>query len=92
MSRSRATWPRAASHSAWNWERRSGRRRRVHRGALDGATWVANLTEWNEFRALDLIRVKTQLIAPVIVDLKNRYNTNEMAGAGFDYFSIGRPF
>jgi UDPglucose 6-dehydrogenase len=59
--------------------------------ALIGADCVAILTEWNEFRALDLTRVKTQLRTPVIVDLRNLYNTKDMADAGFAYFSIGRP-
>ncbi|HYD70547.1 MAG TPA: UDP-glucose 6-dehydrogenase, partial [Azospirillum sp.] len=45
----------------------------------------------NEFRALDLKRVKGLLKAPVMVDLRNIYNPADMAKAGFDYTSIGRP-
>ncbi|HCM83323.1 MAG TPA: UDP-glucose/GDP-mannose dehydrogenase family protein [Alphaproteobacteria bacterium] len=48
------------------------------------------ITEWNEFRAMDLKRVKSVLRAPVIVDLRNVYKPAEMAAAGFDYYSIGR--
>jgi len=58
---------------------------------LEGADCVAILTEWNEFRALDLKRVKGLLKAPVMVDLRNIYNPADMAKAGFDYTSIGRP-
>ncbi|TWA80197.1 UDP-glucose/GDP-mannose dehydrogenase family protein, partial [Azospirillum brasilense] len=60
-------------------------------GALDGADCVAILTEWNEFRALDLKRVKALLKRPVMVDLRNVYNPEDMAAAGFAYSSIGRP-
>ncbi|WP_298379567.1 UDP-glucose/GDP-mannose dehydrogenase family protein [Azospirillum sp.] len=59
--------------------------------ALDGADCVTILTEWNEFRALDLRRVKALLKAPVMVDLRNIYNPDDMAQAGFVYSSIGRP-
>ena len=60
-------------------------------GALEGADGVAILTEWNEFRALDLARVKALLKQPVIIDLRNVYNPEDMAAAGFAYSSIGRP-
>jgi UDPglucose 6-dehydrogenase len=59
--------------------------------ALEGADCVAILTEWNEFRALDLKRVKALLKQPVMVDLRNVYNPADMAAAGFAYSSIGRP-
>ncbi|MHA1536757.1 MAG: UDP-glucose dehydrogenase family protein [Alphaproteobacteria bacterium] len=49
------------------------------------------LTEWNEFRALDLERARAAMAAPVIVDLRNIYDPGEMAEAGFKYISIGRP-
>jgi len=48
------------------------------------------LTEWNEFRALDLSRIKQLLRRPVIVDLRNIYQPEEMTSAGFVYHSIGR--
>jgi UDPglucose 6-dehydrogenase len=50
------------------------------------------LTEWNEFRALDLDRVKKLLRRPLILDLRNIYNPAEMAAAGFEYDCIGRRF
>ncbi len=52
---------------------------------------LAILTEWNEFRALDLERVKSLLEEPVLVDLRNIYDPGEMKAAGFTYSSIGRP-
>jgi UDPglucose 6-dehydrogenase len=58
---------------------------------LDGADALVIVTEWNEFRALDLMRVKAALKQPIIVDLRNIYVPDEMAAAGFDYTSIGRP-
>ena len=59
--------------------------------ALDGADGVAILTEWNEFRALDLGRVKSLLKRPLMVDLRNIYRPGLMKDAGFEYFSVGRP-
>jgi UDPglucose 6-dehydrogenase len=57
---------------------------------LDGADAVVLITEWNEFRALDLERVKGLLKQPVMVDLRNVYNPDEMADAGFSYVCVGR--
>ncbi|MBT5039873.1 MAG: UDP-glucose/GDP-mannose dehydrogenase family protein [Rhodospirillaceae bacterium] len=59
--------------------------------AMDGADVLVILTEWNEFRALDLGRVKQLLNSPVIVDLRNIYEPGSMVAAGFRYFSVGRP-
>jgi len=58
--------------------------------AMDGADAVVLLTEWNEFRALDLERMKRLLKSPTLIDLRNVYKPAEMAAAGFFYFSIGR--
>ncbi|MBI4966851.1 MAG: UDP-glucose/GDP-mannose dehydrogenase family protein [Rhodospirillales bacterium] len=58
---------------------------------LPGADCLLIITEWNEFRALDLGRVKELLKAPVMVDLRNIYNPGEMAAAGFRYSCVGRP-
>ncbi|MCH8521739.1 UDP-glucose/GDP-mannose dehydrogenase family protein [Glycocaulis sp.] len=58
--------------------------------ALEGADVAVIITEWNEFRALDLDRVKAALKAPVVVDLRNIYDPEEMAEAGFSYISVGR--
>jgi UDPglucose 6-dehydrogenase len=58
---------------------------------IDGADAMIILTEWDEFRALDLDRIKTALRKPVVVDLRNVYKPDEMASRGFAYVSIGRP-
>ena len=59
--------------------------------AMTGADAVAILTEWNQFRNLDLARAKTLLKAPVMVDLRNIYSPTDMAAAGFHYTCVGRP-
>ena len=59
--------------------------------ALDGADGVVILTEWNEFRALDVARMKALLKRPLMVDLRNIYRPSQMAAAGFTYVSVGRP-
>ncbi len=59
--------------------------------AMNGADALCIVTEWNEFRALDLARAKQLLRAPVVVDLRNIYKPQDMANAGFYYTSIGRP-
>jgi UDPglucose 6-dehydrogenase len=58
--------------------------------AIAGADGVVILTEWNEFRALDLARVKSLLMRPLMVDLRNIYRPAAMAEAGFTYVSVGR--
>jgi len=58
---------------------------------MGGADALAIVTEWNQFRALDLERVKKLLKAPVLVDLRNIYEPAEMAAKGFHYVCIGRP-
>jgi UDPglucose 6-dehydrogenase len=59
--------------------------------ALEGADGVVILTEWNEFRALDLRAAKRLLKRPLMVDLRNIYRPEEMAKVGFSYVSVGRP-
>ena len=74
------------------------------RALLDGVVWCRNaydamaganalviLTEWNEFRVLDLERVSSLLETPLMVDLRNVYEPGEVAGAGIRYVSVGRP-
>ncbi len=58
---------------------------------MEGAHCLAIVTEWNEFRALNLSRVKSLLAQPVVVDLRNVWDPAEMRGAGFAYSCIGRP-
>jgi UDPglucose 6-dehydrogenase len=57
---------------------------------LKDADGMLILTEWNEFRALDLQRVKALLKTPLMIDLRNIYRADQMAEAGFDYVSVGR--
>jgi UDPglucose 6-dehydrogenase len=59
--------------------------------AMEGADALILLTEWNEFRGLDLDRVRDLLTSPLVIDLRNIYQPKEMAAAGFSYLSIGRP-
>ncbi|HEY1981845.1 MAG TPA: UDP-glucose/GDP-mannose dehydrogenase family protein, partial [Xanthobacteraceae bacterium] len=59
--------------------------------AAEGADAVVIATEWEQFRALDLARLKTVMVQPVIVDLRNIYRPDELRRAGFRYAAIGRP-
>ena len=58
--------------------------------AVEGADVVVILTEWDQFRALDLNRVKLLVRQPVMVDLRNVYRPDDMRARGFRYASIGR--
>ncbi len=57
----------------------------------EGADALVIVTEWEQFRALDLERIKQSMAAPVMVDLRNIYRPDEMAELGFVYDSVGRP-
>jgi UDPglucose 6-dehydrogenase len=59
--------------------------------AIDGADAMVLITEWDQFRALDLDRVKKLLKTPVVVDLRNVYQPADMTRRGFAYSSVGRP-
>jgi UDPglucose 6-dehydrogenase len=59
--------------------------------AMEGADALILITEWNEFRALDLARVRRLMRQPLVIDLRNIYNPEEVATAGLAYHSIGRP-
>lgn len=59
--------------------------------AVEGADAVVLVTEWDAFRALDFNRVKRLAKAPVLVDLRNVYDPEELRAAGFEYSSVGRP-
>ena len=59
--------------------------------ALDKADSLIIVTEWNEFKQIDLIKVKKLLKYPVIFDGRNIYKPEIMKKLGFKYFSIGRP-
>jgi UDPglucose 6-dehydrogenase len=58
--------------------------------AAEGADVLVIITEWNQFRMLDLNRVKSLLSQPLIVDLRNIYSPADMSAAGFHYVSVGR--
>ncbi len=58
---------------------------------MEGAEALVIVTEWNQFRSLQLDRVKKLMKTPVVVDLRNVYSPADMAAAGFAYHSIGRP-
>jgi len=74
------------------------------RKLIDGVTWCESaydamtdadclvvLTEWNQFRALDVQRMRQLMRRKLVVDLRNVYSPVDMAAAGFDYHCIGRP-
>lgn len=58
--------------------------------ACQGAHCVVLVTEWNEYRALDLSRLKALLAEPVFVDLRNVYEPQQMKALGFRYECVGR--
>jgi UDPglucose 6-dehydrogenase len=57
----------------------------------EGADALVICTEWDEFRALDVERVRAKLKRPILVDLRNIYRPEEMARQDFTYVSVGRP-
>jgi UDPglucose 6-dehydrogenase len=57
---------------------------------VQNADAVVIITEWDQFRALDLDRMKDALKAPVVIDLRNIYSPAEMKAKGFNYISVGR--
>ncbi|HET9335339.1 MAG TPA: UDP-glucose/GDP-mannose dehydrogenase family protein [Sphingomicrobium sp.] len=59
--------------------------------AADGADALVIVTEWDEFRALDLNELAARMRGKMLVDLRNIYNRAEAAEAGLDYRGIGRP-
>ena len=48
------------------------------------------ITEWDQFRALDLDRIKDLMARPLLVDLRNIYQPDDLRARGFDYVSVGR--
>jgi len=57
----------------------------------EGADGLVIVTEWEQFRALDLERIKQQMACPILIDLRNIYAGEDMAAHGFLYLGIGRP-
>ncbi len=58
--------------------------------ACQNADAVVLITEWNQYRALDLARIKAALKTPIFIDLRNVYEPRQMRAAGLDYYCIGR--
>ena len=59
---------------------------------LEGADAAVVITEWDEFRALDLARVKAALAEPIVIDMRNIYPIKTMKALGFRYVCVGRGF
>jgi UDPglucose 6-dehydrogenase len=57
---------------------------------VEGADCAVIVTEWEQFRALDLDRLKQQMACPVLIDLRNVYAGEDMSQHGFLYVGIGR--
>ena len=55
-----------------------------------GGDALVIVTEWEQFRALDLERLKSAMARPIMVDLRNAYNAAQVMQAGFTYHGIGR--
>jgi UDPglucose 6-dehydrogenase len=56
----------------------------------EGADALVIATEWEQFRALDLERLRDRMACPVVVDLRNVYRPDEMHRHGFAYACVGR--
>ncbi len=59
--------------------------------AATGADAIALMTEWKQFRLVDLAPIKEQMKGLAFFDGRNQYKSHEMKGKGFDYISIGVP-
>ena len=59
--------------------------------AIDGADACLVLTEWEDFAALDVGRMKSLLRYPIVIDGRNLFKPGMMAAAGINYYSVGRP-
>ncbi len=59
--------------------------------AATGVDCLVIMTEWNQFRSLDLLRLKQVMRRPLVVDLRNVYEPEKMLEAGFEHHCVGRP-
>jgi UDPglucose 6-dehydrogenase len=59
--------------------------------ALNGTDAVVIVTEWNEFRSLDFARMKETMKSPILVDLRNIYDAEDVVSSGIAYSCVGRP-
>ena len=60
--------------------------------AASGADGLVFITEWNEFRNIDLKQLKKALAEPIILDLRNILEPERVRELGFQYFGVGRSF
>jgi UDPglucose 6-dehydrogenase len=58
--------------------------------AVRGADALVFVTEWNQFRALDMKRIRDLMVSPKIADLRNIYEPEDMRELGFEYIGVGR--
>jgi UDPglucose 6-dehydrogenase len=58
--------------------------------AARGSDGLVVVTEWNQFRRLDMDRLKQLMREPNIIDLRNLYEPETMRSAGFKYLAMGR--
>src|SRR6185369_14741801 len=58
--------------------------------AVIGADALVFVTEWNQFRALDLARIRDLMATPKVADLRNIYDPEDMKELGFEYVGVGR--
>src|ERR1051326_1224758 len=58
--------------------------------AVKGADALVFVTEWNQFRALDLLRIRDLMTTPKVADLRNIYEPEDMREMGFEYVGVGR--
>jgi UDPglucose 6-dehydrogenase len=58
--------------------------------AIEGADAIIIATEWEEFKAMDLVKVKDLLKTPIIIDLRNILESTDLEINGFKYYSVGK--
>ncbi len=58
--------------------------------AVKGADALVFVTEWNQFRALDMLRIRDLMTTPKVADLRNIYEPEDMREMGFEYVGVGR--
>ena len=58
--------------------------------ACDKTNGVVILTEWNEFRSIDLVKLKTLMIDPIILDTRNILSMEQLSKHGFIFDNVGR--
>ena len=57
----------------------------------EGADGLVIMTEWNQFRNLDFERLKKSMRHPLLLDLRNVYDSERVVSMGFHHVSVGRP-